>query len=167
MQTGKGMKKVFNELKLAAIEVTGATGDDLLNIQSAETLEGLRAVVATMLETAKAASILELRVVKASAALIALKAADKLEIETLEEALASIDAIIAGLGSGIDSLGGAAESAADKLARLFSEANAGIQRASDLRAAFRALGKTMKESSDFSLNTDLGASNVSSVLSVI
>jgi TP901 family phage tail tape measure protein len=165
--TGKGLKKVFNDLKIAAIEMTGATGEDLDLIKEAETLEGLRAVIKGMLELAKSTSIVEIRAVKASKALLALKAADKLEIETLEQALASIDAIIAGLGSGVDSLGGAAESAADKLARLFTEANVGIQRASDLRAAFRALGKTMKESSDFTLNTDLGASNVSSVLSVI
>jgi TP901 family phage tail tape measure protein len=167
MQTGKGLKNIFNQVKVAAIEMTGATGKDLLNIQSAESLQALRAVVAGMLETAKAASILELRVVKASAALIALKAADKLEIESLEQALASIDALLLGLETGIDGVGGAAESAADKLGRLLGEASNGIQSVLDLRSAFRSLGKSMAESGDFSLDSDLGAANISSVLSVI
>jgi TP901 family phage tail tape measure protein len=165
--SGKGLTKAFNQVKVAAIELTGATGDDLLDIQSAESLQALRAVIAGMLTAAKAASTLELRTVKASAALIALKAADKLEIESLEDALASIDALILGLASSTDALGGAAESAADKLGRLLSEANSGIQGVLDLRGAIRSLGKSMAESRDFSLDTDLGAANISSVLSVI
>jgi len=167
MESGKGLKKIFNEVKVAAIQLTGATGKDLLKIQSAESLQGLRDVIAGMLTAAKAASTLELRTVKASAALIALKAADKLEIESLEDALASIDALLLGLKTGIDGVGGAAESAADKLGRLLSEANSGIQGVLDLRGAIRSLGKSMAESKDFSLDTDLGAANINSVLSVI
>ena len=165
--TGKGLKKVFNDLKIAAIEMTGATEEDLDLIKEAETLEGIRAVIKGMLDLAKSTSVVEIRAIKASKALLALKAADKLEIETLEEALASIDAIIAGLGASTQNLGGAAESAADKLARLLNEASTGTQKVLDLRSAFRSLGKSMAESSDFSLDTDLGAANISSVLSVI
>jgi TP901 family phage tail tape measure protein len=167
MESGKGLKKIFNEVKVAAIQLTGATGKDLLNIQSAQSLQGLRDVIAGMLTAAKAASTLELRTVKASAALIALKAADKLEIESLEQALASIDALLLGLESGIDGVGGAAESAADKLGRLLNEASSGIQGVLDLRGAIRSLGKSMAESKDFSLDTDLGAANIGAVLSVI
>ncbi len=167
MESGKGLKKIFNEVKVAAIQLTGATGKDLLKIQSAESLQGLRDVIAGMLTAAKAASTLELRTVKASAALIALKAADKLEIESLEDALASIDALLLGLKTGIDGVGAAAESAADKLGRLLNEASSGIQGVLDLRGAIRSLGKSMAESRDFSLDTDLGAANISSVLSVI
>jgi hypothetical protein len=167
MTSGKGLKKVFSEVKVAAIEMTGATGKDLLNIQSAETLEGLRAVIAGMLETAKAASILELRVVKASRALVALKAADKLEIETLEDALASIDAIILGLGSGVDALGGAAESAADKIRRLLDVANSGVSSIGNFRESIRSLGKALSENKSFDLNTSIGKNNLDSVLGVI
>jgi TP901 family phage tail tape measure protein len=168
MEAGKGMKKVFNEVKLAAIEVTGATGDDLLDIRSAETLEGLRAVIAGMLTVAKAASKTKTEFINLNGQITYFKfVSNSAEITSLEEALSSIDAIIAGLSVDMENLGGATESATDKLSRLFSEANAGIQRISDLRASFRALSKTMAESSDFTLDTDLGAANINSVLSVI
>jgi TP901 family phage tail tape measure protein len=166
-ESGKGFKKVFADLKVSAIALTGATGDDLLEIKSQETLLGLRAVLQGMLEAAKAASILEVRTIKASKALVALKAADKLEIESIEDAIASLDAIILALGTSVESVGGATETMAEKIARLLDEASSGTEKVAAFRNSIRALGKAMAESTSFNLNEALGATNISALLDVI
>jgi TP901 family phage tail tape measure protein len=179
-ESGKGMGKVVSKAQklildgLVDIEDFELSPNLGIDVKSANSIQA-------MYDILEAAIILEEQAYKNSAAfknmggsamwsgaasmaaLIAKGAGTEDDRETLKALLALITAG----KQDVKNLDGAAESAADKLARLFTEANIGIQRASDLRAAFRALGKTMKESSDFTLNTDLGASNVSSVLSVI
>ena len=176
IETGKGMKPVMNDIKAAVISMLSEADktDEALtfDINEASTLDGLIKIVKGLISTRIASEEVQkaLANVGTSAFYTAAGRAaldSAMGIEELKEILSSLQAVAAGGSVELDKLGGAAESAADKLARLLNEANSATQKILDLNGSVRALGKSMAESKDFSFDTDLGAANISSVLSVI
>lgn len=176
IETGKGMKPVMNDIKAAVISMLSEADktDEALtfDINEASTLDGLIKIVKGLISTRIASEEVQkaLANVGTSAFYTAAGRAaldSAMGIEELKEILSSLQAVAAGGSVELDKLGGAAESAADKLARLLNEANSATQKILDLNSSVRALGKSMAESKDFSFDTDLGAANISSVLSVI
>ena len=170
------MKPVMNDIKAAVISMLSEADktDEALtfDINEASTLDGLIKIVKGLISTRIASEEVQkaLANVGTSAFYTAAGRAaldSAMGIEELKEILSSLQAVAAGGSVELDKLGGAAESAADKLARLLNEANSATQKILDLNSSVRALGKSMAESKDFSFDTDLGAANISSVLSVI
>ena len=171
IKTGKGIPKVIGSVRSALLEMLPVADETnkalMLKIKDADSIDAMINIVKGLIETKKAAHKAALALYVAGGALSRGKAAPTLNIDIEEEALKALQALSAAAAVDLDKLGGAAESAADKLARLLSEASSGVQKILDLRGAFRELGKSMAESKDFSFDTDLGAANISSVLSVI
>jgi TP901 family phage tail tape measure protein len=171
IKTGKGLPAVMKSIATALLNTIPAAvelSEELkLEIQSAGSIEELIIITEGLIATEKAAHQAALQLYVAGGALAAGAAAPVSTAPELEKRLAELRALLVSAAGGANDLGGAAESAADKLARLLNEASSGVQKVLDLRSAFRSLGKSMAESNDFSLDTDLGAANISSVLSVI
>lgn len=175
---GKGMKKVFADVKTAVLEMLPADLKEKLEIKvkKADSIDSIIAIMQAEIKLEKQIYKRNLQLwrgvnlLRLQAGLAPLAMPEAPNTADAEAIIAALNALKIGGDAAVDALdkvGGAAESAADKLARLLSEANAGVQKVLDLRSAFRSLGKSMAESKDFSFDTDLGAANISSVLSVI
>jgi TP901 family phage tail tape measure protein len=168
-ESGNGMEEVIEDIKSALISmmpVAIAANDELeFELNSEPTIQGLIEIVKGLIDTKKAAF-------ETAMALYTLQPfrgakPPTLDIAEEEAALRSLQALLVGAAVSFDSLGGAAESAADKLSRFISEANSGVRTLMDFRSAIRSLGKSLEENSSFSFDSAEGVANVNAVLSVL
>lgn len=168
--SGKGMEEVIEDVKSALISmmpVAIAANDELeFDLNSEPTIQGLIEIVEGLIDTKKAAfetamALYKLQPFRDS------RPIPTLDIAEQETALKSLQALLVGAAVSFDSLGGAAESAADKLSRFISEANSGVRTLMDFRSAVRSLGKSLEENSSFSFDSAEGVANVNAVLSVL
>ena len=160
-KTGKGMAAVLKLVKAAASDLIKNTNIKV-NFDSANSIEEMLKVVKAAKETARGLAL----------------ANKGLSMQGAAGALAAIDAEFAPLlknlnllntsANDVDStVGGAAESAADKLKRLIGAANSTVSAAMNLNGALRSLGESLKASKDWSLATEGGEAKFSAILSVI
>ena len=169
-ESGKGMEEVIDDIKEALISmmpVAIAANSELeFDIRSESTIQGLIEIVEGLIATKKAAF-------EAAMGLIALEpwrgrgVLPVLDTEEEEKRLRDLRALLVGAAVGFDKLGGAAESAADKLARFINEANSGLRTMLDFRSAIRSLGKSLEEDASFSFDSAEGIANINAVLSVL
>jgi TP901 family phage tail tape measure protein len=168
--SGKGMEQVLEDVKGALISmmpVAIAANDELeFDLNSQPTIQGLIEIVQGLIDTKKAAfetamALYKLQPFRDS------RPIPTLDITEEEKSLRSLEALAVGAAFGLDKLGGAAESAADKLARFINEANSGLRTMLDFRSAIRSLGKSLEEDSSFSFDSAEGIANINAVLSVL
>ena len=176
VQEGKKIKPVMNDIKAAVIGMLSEADktDEALTFQinSEATLSGLIAIIDGLIKTKEAAFLASGALDKVGTSAFwsaSFQAAfeEKAGTAKLKEIFKSLQALAAGAAVEVDNLGGASESAADRIARLISEANKGVTGIMNFREAIRALGKSMAENKGFNLNTVAGAANTQSVLSVL
>ena len=180
IEKGKGMAGVFKQIQAAAKEMLPEELKEKLGaeIDAAGSIAAIIAVIDAQIklqdelyETELAAweANRELRRMGGDSLAISAMPVKRTseEIGNLRSSLMAMLAAGVSAQEALDALAGSAESAADILSRLISEASSGTQKILDLRSSFRALGKTMSESSSFSFDTDLGAANINAVQSII
>lgn len=175
-EAGKSLKPVMNDIKTAVIGMfseADKTNKALqFDVRSASTIGGLIEIVSALIKTREAAVATSTAMANVgtsafytAAGRAALDAA--MGTKELKEILASLQAVAAGAAVDLDGLGGAAESAADKIRRLLEVANSGVSSIGAFKDSIRSLGKALAESKSFDLNTSIGKNNIDAVLGVI
>jgi hypothetical protein len=164
MKTGKGMSSVMKLIKTAANDLIKNT-DIKVNFDGAKSVKEMLKVTEAAKQTALALLNLKLAASNASpTAAGAAQAALAAQFEPLER---NLKALANSSTTSADTVGGAAESAADKLKRLLGAANSAVSAAMNLNSALRSLGTALKGSTDWSLGTEGAQEKFNAILAVI
>jgi TP901 family phage tail tape measure protein len=163
-KSGKGMAGVLALVKTAAADLIKNT-DIVVNFDGDKS-------VAEMLKTAKAAketalALLRLKLAASNASPTAAGQAEQSIIAQYAPLLKNLELLSNSVDSVTDAAAKGAESAADKLKRLISEANSLASASMQLNSALRSVGDAFKASKDWSISSEGGAAKFDAILAVI
>lgn len=171
IKTGKGMAAFLKQIRSASVEFINNIGEENFSKEYKLKFDSAGSVK-EMLNIAEAAK-------KAAIAIVLLQAkAANAGPTAIGAAIANINALYAPLLKNLNLLNSSAndlknqladgaETAADKLKRLISEANSSVKSLSALNSALRAVGEAFRASKDWSPNTEGGAAKFDAILAVI
>jgi TP901 family phage tail tape measure protein len=164
IKTGKGMASVMKLIKAASYDLI-KNSDIKVNFDGAKSVKEMLKVTEAAKQTALA--LLNLRLAASNASPTAAGAAQAALAAQFEPLERNLKALANSSTTSADTVGGAAESAADKLKRLLGAANSAVSAAMNLNSALRSLGTALKGSTDWSLGTEGAQEKFNAILAVI
>jgi len=155
--TAADLKAVMPKIKKAVLDLDAVTDPDLrVKINDVESIAAMRRI----LEAQRALIMGMAGKVTGGADMVRLNA----QLASITAAEKSLNGFVSTTTSGLDKVGSAAESAADKLARLADAANSGLKANISLQNSLRSLGSAMKETASWSSKTEKGSAKLSAVM---